>query len=438
MVFTGSFPIIAGMTFLFLFILYGYFLLGKKFYHTEMSFCFIMVLLFLPLPAMLTASRTMQPITMLTTENMLQELGEFSTPLTFLINTALLLLLFFQGILLYLTYPQNTKIKIPQILIPMLMLSTIAWEWKLSFFINIIICVILLTVTDYESWMLKSFYYLLFFLYIASSLVLILIMPEKTVFFDGSWSGIFSNPNGVTIPSLTLLLWMLWLYDNNQLRFSSVCWHGGLILLLIFQSESRSALLCAIVLLVSYHLWKKKVHWQWYLWAFFIFLGASIFMMTMFGRFIQNELHEFLITRLDIWNFCLFDMDWNLLLGNPNFFNFDYREATFPREYLFVNNAYSVPIEILVRGGVLRLFAFIWYVFCLVRLSKAKKGGFLYLIIFLLPILVESLLRPPVLDMNNLLYMISIYIIIKTPSKASNQPGNSDAVLDSTQKTITE
>jgi len=374
----------------------------------------IHTMLLLPIPNMLLIERQLFAIGSQSSSNMI---NQFETGLDhnlILINQFLQIYLILLSIMLIILTKRFDKKKLQVnfwfFLIMIVNVGVLQLEFNSTKLVYLAIFSILLLCGKFKNTMIKPVYLTLMVVYFYFSFILIKMIPSATIFNDGSWTGIFINPNGIAIVSAFTIILILLNIEESRVKIKH--WHYihiMFILFMIVMSGSRNGQLTCLVILSLYGIIKYKLK----TFVSVILISVSIILIFITSFFNDIDLVEFTSMRWSIWENAFESLKGNLIFGVGNdFYSLNNRIHKLSDDLLFASSSYSSFVDyILFYGffGLILITGFINYLFK--RLKLMNKYYIIFFILFIIPNLLESYFKPPILDINNVLFLISLLII---------------------------
>ena len=377
----------------------------------EITCIIIHVMLFYPIPGLLLTNRQMIPIGNQSVDDMFIQFETGLASEIIFINYLLLLYLIILNVWLFFKRGKifSFKLILENKWILFLLILNIGISIQLSEFINIFLFINFLLFGKFNHKQISYISNLILFLFIYCSLFLIVLKPESTIFYDGSWSGIFTNPNGVVLVSNFTLILLLLLPFFNLNKSKWTYFHCCVLFISIFMSGSRIGLLTFFAILCLYYFYVFNFN---FIKLIFIVLLIPVFYFILFNL---NSFDFVSLTsnRILVWNFVLNKYSSSILTGlGSDFFDLENRIKNFPDYLLFATSSYSSFIDYIIFYGVAGAVIITAFMISLFRRTKRIHNVFImFFLLFLIPNLFESFFRPPYFNLNNVIFLLALFII---------------------------
>ncbi len=245
-------------------------------------------------------------------------------------------------------------------------------------------------------------------LYIYLSFLIILLKPKAAILSDGTWAGIFENPNSlvVIVNFILILLLLLPFFSKTTIwRYINI----ALLFYIIIMSGSRNGLLTFLLIILLYIIIYNKLHYMYILLLFIILPGLFWF----YDIYSNLNFREITSDRSIAWAYLVSKLKGNYIFGlGYNYFSEVSRIKNFPKYLFSLTNAMNIYLEYLVRYGILGFFVLISFTVSLYnRVKQINPVLLVFVVLLVLPNMFESFFKPPNLSINNILYLLMIFII---------------------------
>ncbi|MDT0642309.1 O-antigen ligase family protein [Zunongwangia sp. F363] len=374
-------------------------------------------LLFYPIPQLLLTPRQLIPIGNQSTDDMVRQLETGLATNTIYLNYLLLLYLSVLTIMLILKSPVKFRINNLKgnhwvFVLILLNVGILSSSFSLNDFIYIFLFAAFLVYSKLNRSHIRTLYNWLLVLYVYSSLILVLLKPAVSIFSDGEWAGIFSNPNGVVIVCNFIFILLL-LAPYYGVRRAKVHYlHFIAITLFIFMSDSRNGLLTFAVIGLIFFVSEYKLG----IVKNIAILVAFPILFFLVDRFNQIDLVSLTSSRILIWNYAFYELQDNLILGlGRDFYSLDNRLKNFPDTLVFATSSYSSFMDYIVLYGIVGSVAIVMFMrYVFLKAYGIKPVFLIFFVLFLIPNFFESYFRPPYLTINTILYLFVLFILRET------------------------
>lgn len=386
----------------------------KKSSAKDITYYIIHALLFYPIPGMLLGSRQMIAIGNQSADDMINQFESGLSSQIIAINYGILLYLIALNFWLLVKRGNifNRHLVLRDkwfYLIIILNIGLLNLSINLSGLMYLFLFIIFLLFGKFENSHIKKIINIILLLYFYASFALILLKPEATIFHDGAWAGIFTNPNGIVIVSnFTLILILLAPYFNLQ-RTKWQYFNIAFLFSMVLMSGSRNALLTflAIIALYLISIYKLRL-----IKALAIFLAIPVLYYALVS--LKNiDLASLTSSRILIWEYAFDELSKNFPFGlGADFFSLENRMKNFPSHLFFATSSYSSFIDYMVFYGVFGVFLISAFMFSLFKKTKKIHPLFImFFLLFFIPNLFESFFRPPSLSINNAIFLLALFVI---------------------------
>ncbi|MBZ9728693.1 O-antigen ligase family protein [Salegentibacter sp. JZCK2] len=384
---------------------------GKKSTAEDITYYIIHAMLFYPIPELLLTNRQMIPVGNQSIDDMVSQFESGLASEIISINYLILLYLVILNLWLFLKRGKifSLRLVLENKWIFLIILLNVGLFVNISELIYVFLFVPFLLLGKFERKQIRYLFKIILFLFIYSSFFLIFLKPELTIFHDGSWSGIFTNPNGIVIvANFTLILLLLGPFFRLK-RSKWQYFHIGVLFFMVVMSGSRNGLLTFLSILGLYYIYTYRLK---------LIKSVAIFLSIPGIYLILSNLNNFDLVsltsnRILIWDYVFEEFSSNIFTGlGADFFNLENREKNFPRHLFFATSSYSSFIDYFVFYGIFGALVITAFMISLFKKTKRINKIFLmFFLLFLLPNLFESYFRPPNLNLNNVIFLIALFII---------------------------